>query len=479
MNFNYLLTEDDRYQYYILQYLELNKTGYISVELVCEFSGLSKFKVKKYLNNLNHDLTELGCVEAVKVQDNNEVTVKQLNTLIVKKIRLAYLQRSGIYLLLQNALTKNLGIEAFAKEHFYSKSYTYALKKELTKILKEYGIEYRSNELCGDEIVVRNFLYTIYYDFFNGLSQPFDTATVQLIEQLKKQLIRHYEPTLSLVRTAKLQLFLGVLIQRVQRQHSIPIEAFADDLIDGCQFPIGQIIKQSLTATTDQTERDYILTFLFAENMTQTYFGKTKLKRFKTIKQGTCQITDAIMQALTLPVEVKKTLRAQLLSVNLRLALFYAEVSTFTSERQINFFQESYPTSSHVVLNHLSEFMQTATVDPRLKISFFYHYLFAIVESVPYQILNPEIHICVDFSSGQAYTHYIEKQIMGFKNLNIILEKNITQKTQLFVSDFAQDTLRINQIIWKNPPSTDDWGDFGDLMVQIKKELVLNEKNHE
>lgn len=477
MNFNYLLTEDDRYQYYILQYLELNKTNYMSIDSVCEFSGLSKFKVKKYLNQLKHDLAELGGATGINILDNSEITVQALNTLIVKKIRLQYLQRSGIYLLLQNAIIENLGIEAFAKQHFYSKSYTYALKKQLTKLLKEYQIEYRNNELHGDELVVRNFLYTIYYDFYNGLDRVFSREIEQLIEQLGKQLTRFYALDLSLVKKMKLNLFLGVCIQRIQRQHTLSVPYFTtDDVTDKGVSLVETVLKLKLGAVVDQCECDYILTFLFAENITTTYLGQARLKQFEVVMTGTQAINEMIMRELALPTTVEEPLYQQLVTVNLRLALFYAEVSTFTSEHQITFFQESYPTSSRVVLKQLPIFLELATVNSRLRVSLFYQYLFAIIESVPYQILNPAIYVCVDFSIAQSYTHYIEKQIMGFKNLNIILEKKITQKTQLFVSDFAQEALKINQIIWKNPPSTEDWGDFGDLIIQIKKGLVLDEE---
>lgn len=475
MNFNYLLMEDDRYKYYILQYLELNKLKYLSVELVCEFAGLSKFKVKKYLGELNSDLETIQLVDTIQLLDNNEIVVQVLTTMTVKKIRLMYLQRSGIYLLLQNALSAGIGIETFAKKHFLSKSYVYSLNKQLAKILKEYKIEYRNNQLRGDEIVIRDFLYTVYYDFYNGLGQPFTPALEQSVDKLKQQLMRHYPLKLSLIKTVKLQLFLGVLIQRVQDGHPLNLTHFVQEDVNNHQFSISIGLGMRQDAVVDKCERAYLLTFLYAENMTKTYLGQLKLQWFEEIEINTRLICETIMTELTLPSTIENKLYEQLLMTNLRFVLFYAEVSTFTSDRQITFFEESYPTGSAVVVNHLNEFMAQVGIDTRLRLSLFYNYLFAIIESVPYQMLNPVIYICIDFSSGAAYTHYIEKQVMGFKNLNIVVEENITQRTQLYVSDFAQEMLKINQIIWKNPPSTDDWGDFGDLIVKIKKELVLNE----
>lgn len=478
MNFNYLLTEDDRYKYYILQYLELNKKNYLSVESVCEFAGLSKFKVKKYLGELNNDLQTLQLTNAVQLLDNNEITVQSLTTMVVKRTRLAYLQKSGIYRLLQNALTDGLGVEAFAKQNFLSKSYVYLLKKQLSKILKEYHIEYRNNVLRGSELAIRDLLYTIYYDFYNGLGQPFSAQIEAQIEQLKQQISRYYPLKLSLIKNVKLNLFLGVLIQRLKQNYSIDADTFTIVDEQNDTFSMSQIINGHKVEIVDIQERDWLLTFLYAENMTSCYLGRSVVQRVKTIENGTQAICQTIMAELALPITVEKNLYHQLLTTNLRFALFYVEASTFTSKRQIRFFEESYPTGSAVVANHLETFMTQATINPRLQISLFYSYLFAIIESVPYQMLNPSIYVCVDFSNGEAYTHYIEKQIMGFKNLNIVLEENVTQRTQLYVSDFAQEVLKIDQIIWKNPPSTDDWGDFGDLIVKIKKELVLDETTH-
>ncbi|WP_424348621.1 helix-turn-helix domain-containing protein [Latilactobacillus sp. 5-91] len=476
MNINYLLTEDDRLKYYLLQYLELNKSSYISVDLVCEFSGLSKFKVKKYLAQLQLDLQALKIEAQIIVHETSEITTQQLTPLITKKVRLSYLERSEIYALLLNALNQSVSVEAFAKAHFFSKSYAYSLKKQLTKLLKQYGIEYRNNELHGDELVVREFIYTIYYDFYNDLGRPFSSQLLEEIKQLKQQLLWRYQIDLSLVRTTKLDLFLGTLLQRLQQHHPLSATDFETEDYQPTDFTLNGLLAKLYNPDQLQYEIDYILTFLYAENMTEVFEGHRSLVKVQQINQGSQRIVETIMTELGLPQAIQTVLTHQIATVNIRLALFYAEISSFTSVQQVKFFEESYPTTSEVILRNLPEFAKQATINAQLTNTLFYNYLFAVIESVPDDLLNPPIHICVDFSSGKAYTHYIEQQILGFKNLNIVLERNITQKTQLFVSDFAQGSLKTAQIIWKNPPNADDWADFGDIIVQFKKDLMLHEK---
>lgn len=60
-----------------------------------------------------------------------------------------------------------------------------------------------------------------------------------------------------------------------------------------------------------------------------------------------------------------------------------------------------------------------------------------------------------------------------------VVQHKITKQTDLFVSDFYINNLQCRQIIWKNPPTDEDWACLGDLFIQIKGEKADEQKKQD
>ncbi|EHS7939144.1 M protein trans-acting positive regulator, partial [Enterococcus faecalis] len=101
-------------------------------------------------------------------------------------------------------------------------------------------------------------------------------------------------------------------------------------------------------------------------------------------------------------------------------------------------------------------------------IHFYYDFLFLLLSKIPLNELEKTIVICVDFSYGKAYTELITAQIEGFNNLTLKIEHKLTEKTDLYISDVAMSREKLEQIIWKNPPTPEDWKYFGEKIIEIK-----------
>lgn len=108
-------------------------------------------------------------------------------------------------------------------------------------------------------------------------------------------------------------------------------------------------------------------------------------------------------------------------------------------------------------------------------IRLFYDYLFLLVGICPVFYFESPIHVCIDFSQGSAYTAYIISQVKGFKNYNIVIESRITSRTDIYLSDCLLEKFNKEQIIWKNPPTPDDWEYFGNIIIR-EKNRHLTEK---
>ena len=86
----------------------------------------------------------------------------------------------------------------------------------------------------------------------------------------------------------------------------------------------------------------------------------------------------------------------------------------------------------------------------------------------PIETLERPVCVCVDFTFGKYYNEFIAKQINGFKHFNLFIVDRLTADTDIYISDCNIDHSTISQIIWKNPPTADDWEDFGNKIVEIK-----------
>ncbi|MCH3669794.1 M protein trans-acting positive regulator, partial [Enterococcus faecium] len=56
-----------------------------------------------------------------------------------------------------------------------------------------------------------------------------------------------------------------------------------------------------------------------------------------------------------------------------------------------------------------------------------------------------------------------------------VIESRITSRTNIYLSDCLLEKFNKEQIIWKNPPTPDDWEYFGNTIIR-EKNRHLTEK---
>ena len=100
----------------------------------------------------------------------------------------------------------------------------------------------------------------------------------------------------------------------------------------------------------------------------------------------------------------------------------------------------------------------------------YYDLIFSLLENQSVLALEKPIYVTIDFSGGPQYNTFIKTNVAVFQYLNIVVEERITSRTDLYLSDFANATVKIKQIIWKNPPLEDDWQVFADSIIEMKGE---------
>lgn len=488
MDFDELLSDDNRNKLHLLQYLDARKHTTTTAKALEAYLKCSKFKIDKYLAELQCEL--LSYTEAspkLSVNPSGEVVVERLSPFLIKMIRLSYFQESQEFKLLDGILNQQITTEEFAEKTNVSISRAFVEKKNLTQFLKKMNITIKKNSLKGDEREIRNMLFTMYYEVYNGISLPFDAEKNESLNKIVHFLEHIYNLKLSYTKQIKLKLMLYIVTSR----------AISGDFIETCYFNESSETEYEIKNVTGGLKRmfpiemdaagkmvrnevGYVLLFLYLEEeefqIDNAIFSDAAFARQD---ENSEIMTEAILDGIVFAPTVNLSEREQtqrLLSKRLNMihhkrSVFDFRISGFNSKDQIGFFKETYPVFFQAVDNAMPFLERRIVVaDDSVHVRLFYDYLLALIECCPIYFVEQPIYVYIDFSYGQDYNSFIANQVNNYKNLNIVLESRYTNHTMIYISDCFVQSVTSKQIIWKSLPTAEDWQDFGDKIIQLKQE---------
>ena len=93
-----LLSDSARYQLDILRIFDMRKGQFTSVELLVELLGISKFKVNKYIAELEQALVAATNAKVVRLS-KGEIDIPDLSNEVIRQLQLYYLKQSDLFLL--------------------------------------------------------------------------------------------------------------------------------------------------------------------------------------------------------------------------------------------------------------------------------------------------------------------------------------------------------------------------------------------
>lgn len=476
-----LLSNSARYQLDILRIFDARNGQSLSIEILVELLGISKFKVNKYILELEQVLEETTSARVIYLS-KGDIEIYHLSNEVIRKIQLYYLKQSDLFLLLHEIVQFESTPEKFSQKFFLSRSKAYMIKNKLEDILLEADIHINEGKLVGDEITIRREIFAIYYFFFNGLEAPFDITLRHNKHEVMEIIIHTLNLDTVITRLAKLELFLSIVILRMMNNNyieTVEIE-FANSHSEKIQQQLEFIQKKlqkivSIPKEKQKYEQLWLLIFLISEECISLTDYATIFKICPDLTDLTNKQVDYIFQTLKLsfPKTEQKQRRLQLFQelnlTNFKLVFAsYSHLTFYTFEEE-SLFAELYP-QFHQVAKKFVEMVRKSNIYNKqliIKSGLYYDYIFAIISVIPQKYLFDKIYICVDFSQGSSYTSFIAETIKIFQSLNIEVQQKVNNQTQLYVSDIMIDKLNCPQIIWKNPPSDYDWLLFGEMLIKV------------
>ncbi|MGG5317729.1 helix-turn-helix domain-containing protein [Enterococcus sp. AZ072] len=473
---NDFLMEEDRYKLYLLQYLELNKSFYCSIEQISDLLELSRYKVEKYLNELKDDLREQALPGEIEVIESGEIRISELSHMIVKKMRLFFIEKSRSFQIFHQYVTKEKSLDLQIEELHLSRSSTYRLYKKLKILLKEEGIQIRKNQLVGSEFVIRSFLLNVYYEIFNGLHNPFD----EIIQNQTKELIHylyHYL-NLSLPKTQehKLLFFISIWLIRIKNGHCID-EVFIEYQDNSLTRYLYKWLNNHTELTKENQQKEIAGLLLFLQTIEVVLDPPICFVERKEDQQAR-KLADDFLQHLanhsvfTFSYLIQNNkLNLGLLTINRRWLIYHFRETTFVTKVQRRYFQEINPKLDRIIQQFIEKVDRQELFHTELeKNKLYYDYLFFLMGEISVEELEDPVFVCIDFSHGSNYNQYIQKILSSLQSMNICYEQKLSAKTQIYLSDFLINKLPCHQMIWRRPPTPEDWSEFGQLLLDVKGE---------
>lgn len=474
MQANDLLMDDDRYKWYLLQYLELNKNAYCSIEQLGDILEISRYKLEKYLQELQAELEENHYDATIELLETGEIEVHRLNHAIVKKMRLFLVKRSLTYQIFHRYVTNETSLDKQIEELHVSRSSTYRLYKRLKEQLTDEGFQLKKNQLIGNEFSIRSFLFGLYYEIFNGLTSPFDEE----IQKQGKEIFRYLEHYLNLslpkTKEHKFLFYMSVALIRLRKGHGI-----ADNYIDYQENAATEYLSKWLdnhfTLTQVEKRREIAALLLFCQMM------EVDLQQeLQFIKQDENQQAEVLVEEFLqylanhsrfelARLKEDRSLVAGLLRINRKWLIYHFRETTFVTKIQRRYFQEINPKLDELIQDFIERIGQQGLFhSEQERNKLYYDYLFFLITKISVEELEDPVYICIDFSHGSSYNEYIQTMLRSLQSMNICYEEKLSTKTQIYLSDFLIDTLPCHQMIWKRPPTPEDWAEFGHLLLTVK-----------
>ena len=431
----------------------IKKNSYSSVDQLSDILKVSRYKLEKYILELQIDLERIDFEATIELLDTGEIKVHQLTHAIVKRIRLCFVERSLSFQLFHRFIIDETSIDKQIEELHVSRSSTYRLYKRLKCKLTDEGFQIKKNQLIGDESLVRSFLFGLYYEIFNGLSNPFGKKVQQQTQEIFCYLNHQLNLSFPKIREHKLLFFLSIWLIRIRKKHLM-----GDVIIEYNENKVSDYLATWLdrhfSLTDIEKMREIASLLLFCQmmeidlNQDLTFIAcKENQQAEELLEEFLLYIANHSRFELNRLKEDTELLSG-LLRINRKWLIYHFRETTSVTKIQQHYFQGVNPKLDELIQDFIEIIAQRELFhSEQERNKLYYDYLFFLITRISVEELIDPIYICIDFSHGSRYNEYIQTMLRSLQSMNICYEEKLSSMTQVYLSDFLIDRLPCKQVI--------------------------------
>lgn len=480
-----LLNPDDSMLLNVMIDLYHHADNRINLDEITDKYALTKYKLDKLFNSLNSDLAAVSDEPPAYVEQSytNQWQAHNLTRGILNRARLHFLERSFIFPAFEyRFLYSNIETKAdFLQTRFLSRTKYYQSEDQLSQLLETENEEVRlrpSNVSTHNELDTRLFLFEFYYPLYNGIADPFpelNDRVETVVRALGNIFFVRYRP----VELGQLRLIIKIWLLRMQNLQFVETPRLlvqSDGKLDELRraFPHRYDIPEH--------ELDYLYATLVCRNLAgeRNNLLARPMEDFPLQLKLTTKLMTLLKEAhllFGLDVEATQALRVGIFQLHVQITTFYLAPGALNGHTELT----KPLTLDDEVETVISRMIASLDDDPDVNTSvelnrnIHYDYLMLMATYLPIKFPENKIHIFIDFAQGSVYNDYIAKALIDLHHDFIEIEPELTDKANLYLSDYPANHLNTDQMIWAMPPSAADWRRLAEYIIDFH--LAMNAKN--
>lgn len=473
------LDKVDNRKFFLFKALEESYRNRLTYTELMETLNVSEFVLMRVLNDLEDDFQKFDLMDCFRIVKYKKYVQLEEKMDVNSEILLHKLiTNSPKFKMIDCILKKEFpGVSIFSEENYINMPKAYSYIKEIKKLFMKTRIKLNTKfELVGSEMDQRMFMFNFYYSIFGNIESPFHKKISEEAKLLTAQFKANCYPKLSIIQKNKLLYLFSVILIRQKNSAFVDSKIKVRSYMKEQEYQLYAHFFQSKFANGNENEVNFFMAFLISENIINSneIVIEYNQQSVNTTALFLSQFVECFgkFDDFRLKRKIEEGLNHAHFKVSLinRTKYFRDEFVVFP------FIQEQYGE----ILQFCDEFIEKSRRTSNLKIVYLNkefllnEYIYLIINSLPASFFMKEIHVCVDFLLGKNYNEMIIKNIKTFEFLNIEIQENLDQRTDLLLTDsLIKNELSCDYIIWNTPPTTQDWGNLGEVLVKIKKKKEL------
>ena len=360
----------------------------------------------------------------------------------------------------------------FQEKHNISRSTYFRLKDNL---LNDIGDE-KIRLLNSSEAYSRYYIYSVihYFSYLDFLDN--NSGKEKLIHSINYvTLLLKLSPT-NVQRKQHIY-FVAVSYWRSQINHHLSTADNAyfvnvKDTSDIVNFT--HYLEKSWQMSKDRAERcvSFFMTFLLA--LEEIEVKKLSfLQEYPLIEELVQHQLEVVHKNLGEKYSLLDTtqLTNKLLKINAKKLIPICINISYGDAEKWSFYENSYLNAEKLAKKLLEvrrDYNKVRSLSQEEYSQLYYDYLFTLIVEIPTSSFSDQVHIAVDFSQGSEYNDYIKEKLNELMFLNIRIDKFVTPQTDIYLSNHFDSTFKNKQVIWENPPLTEDFIHLRSLIIRVK-----------
>lgn len=454
--------------------MEKHNHQVLTDSMVCSKLDISRYKLGQYINGINLVLED----NELSINREGILEYSPILTTTLEILKNIYIQRSQKFKLVQYIVNGGDNINFFAKKEYMSLPQAYRKRAELAIFLKdELGIKLRGMDFIGDsELKIRNSLFDLYYFYFSGFELPFSQKILVKCLEIKNIVLSTCANRIPKTQEKRLRLFICIQLTRVLAKRKISKQD--TDLIHNI-VSIKNLEHYSSKKLSEiglsQNEQVVLLVNI------QLSIQKNDISIVETspINELIFNFKQVLKRYISPNIYEENNLLEESALLFANWLIFSNKATSFVEEAQIGYFSEMYPTFHAISFQFVDEncrILLGSEIDNGQLAKYYYDIIFSLIQKISLDDVEPVINIFVDFSHGNSYNMFIKRNIENYKDLNVCLQDFYDSTTDLYLTDVYLQNIRTQKIIWRDPPTVNDWANFGDQVLTIKERKRKHEK---